>query len=115
MHFLSELKVAFIRTLHLDDEHAITPPNSHLFAAIGSALNYKEDTTTTLRSLLQTLSGKIHMEFEVEQMEPLFADQEEYDAFLARHNSNHVVQTYLPMRATAILALMPVLPRQKLL
>ena len=91
LHFLSELKVAFIRTLHLDDEHAITPPNSHLFAAIGSALNYKEDTTTTLRSLLQTLSGKIHMEFEVERMEPLFADQEEYDAFLARHNSNHVV------------------------
>ena len=31
------------------------------------------------------------MEFEVERMEPLFADQEEYDAFLARHNSNHVV------------------------
>ena len=91
LHFLSELKVAFIRTLHLDDEHAITPPNSHLFAAIGSALNYKEDTTTTLRSLLQTLSGKIHMEFEVERMEPLFTDQEEYDAFLARHNSNHVV------------------------
>ena len=31
------------------------------------------------------------MEFEVERMEPLFTDQEEYDAFLARHNSNHVV------------------------
>ena len=48
LHFLSELKAAFIRTLNLDDEHAITPDNSHLFAAIGSALNYKEDSVTTL-------------------------------------------------------------------
>ena len=28
LHFLSELKAAFIRTLKLDDEHAITPENS---------------------------------------------------------------------------------------
>ena len=39
LHFLSELKKAFIRTLKLDDEHAITPDNSPLFAAIGSAMN----------------------------------------------------------------------------
>ena len=39
LHFLSELKEAFIRTLKLDDEHIIAPENSHLFAAIGSALN----------------------------------------------------------------------------
>ncbi|MGN0292301.1 MAG: BadF/BadG/BcrA/BcrD ATPase family protein, partial [Lachnospiraceae bacterium] len=91
LHFLSELKAAFIRTLNLDEEHAITPPNSHLFAAIGSALNYKEDNTTTLRELLKTLSSEIRMEFEVERMEPLFENQKEYDDFLARHNSNHVV------------------------
>ena len=51
LHFLSELKAAFIRTLNLDEEHAITPENSHLFAAIGSALNYKEDKVTTLAGL----------------------------------------------------------------
>ena len=54
LHFLSELKAAFIRTLNLDDEHAITPENSHLFAAIGSALNYKPGETTTLVSLRST-------------------------------------------------------------
>ena len=53
LHFLSELKAAFIRTLNLDDEHAITPENSHLFAAIGSALNYKPDETCHAASLLQ--------------------------------------------------------------
>lgn len=39
LHFLSELKTAFVRTLKLDDEHTIVPDNSHLFAAIGSAMN----------------------------------------------------------------------------
>ena len=42
LHFLSELREAFIRTLKLDEEHAIVPDNSHLFAAIGSALNAEE-------------------------------------------------------------------------
>ncbi len=90
LHFLSELKAAFIRTLHLDDEHAITPDHSHLFAAIGSALNYKADSTTTLADLRKQLSSEIHMEFEVARMEPLFASQSDYDQFLARHNGHHV-------------------------
>ncbi len=62
LHFLSELKAAFIRTLNLDDEHAITPDNSHLFAAIGSALNYKEDSLTTQSALLKTLTSGILMQ-----------------------------------------------------
>ena len=40
LHFLSELKAAFIRTLNLTDEYIIAPDNSHLFAAIGSAFAY---------------------------------------------------------------------------
>ena len=90
LHFLSELKSAFIRTLNLDDEHAITPENSHLFAAIGSALNYKEDSVTTLKSLIDRLSSGIKMEFEVARLEPLFENQEAYDAFCERHGNNHV-------------------------
>ncbi len=90
LHFLSELKASFIRTLNLDDEHAITPENSHLFAAIGSALNSKAESSTTLSSLVERLSKGIKMEFEVARMEPLFADQADYDAFLERHSNNHV-------------------------
>ena len=90
LHFLDQLKAAFIRTLNLDDEHAITPENSHLFAAIGSALNYKEDHVTTLSDLVNKLSSDIHMEFEVARMEPLFADQAAYDEFTRRHQNNHV-------------------------
>ncbi len=92
LHFLSELKAAFIRTLKLDDTHAITPDNSHLFAAIGSALNCKEAHATTLNALLERLTGEIRMEFEVARMEPLFASREEFDEFLERH-SRHRVET----------------------
>lgn len=95
LHFLSELKAAFIRTLNLDDEHAITPDNSHLFAAIGSALNYKEDVTTSLAALKQKLSSDIHMEFEVARMEPLFLDQKDYDTFRARHDGHNVASADL--------------------
>ena len=88
LHFLSELKVAFIRTLNLDDEHAITPDNSHLYAAIGSALNCKPEQNTTLSSMLEKLNSDIHMEFEVARLDPLFKDQAEYDTFRARHDGH---------------------------
>ncbi|MBS7238835.1 MAG: 2-hydroxyacyl-CoA dehydratase [Acetatifactor sp.] len=90
LHFLSELKVAFIRTLKLDEEHIIDTDNSHLFAAIGSALNAKEDVSFSLDELVQKLSGEIHMEFEVERMEPLFEDRAAYEAFQLRHAAHRV-------------------------
>ena len=90
LHFLSELRASFVRTLKLDDEHAITPDNSHLFAAIGSALNAKEGCSTTLGALRQKLSGTIHMDFEVARMEPLFSSEEDYEHFIARQSCHRV-------------------------
>ncbi len=90
LHFLSELRTAFIRTLKLDEEHTILPDHSHLFAAIGSALNYKKDTQLPLKSILEKLSVDIHMEFEVDRLEPLFRSEAEYRAFLSGHRSNKV-------------------------
>ena len=90
LHFLSSLRNAFIRTLNLDKEHTIIPENSHLFAAMGSALNSKDDSITTLRDLEESLSKEIHMEFEVARMEPLFKSKEEYTSFQQRHASKSV-------------------------
>ncbi len=90
LHFLPELKQAFIRTLKLDDEHAITPENSHLFAAIGSAMNAKGDVLFSMDDLLQKLSQTIHLEFEVARMDPLFSSHEEYDSFVERQNQYNV-------------------------
>ena len=92
LHFLPELREAFIRTLKLDEEHTIIPENSHLFAAIGSALNYKEDNQISLEALIDKLSGEIHMEFEVERLDPLFADQAAYDEFRERHSKATVTK-----------------------
>ena len=86
LHFLPALREAFIRTLKLDDEHTIAPNHSHLFAAIGSALNSKRDLHVSLRDMQNRLEGKIKMEFEVDRMEPLFASEAEFHAFKERHD-----------------------------
>ena len=90
LHFLDQLRAAFVRTLKLDDEHTIILENSHLFAAIGSALNFKPEATTTLGAIEEKLSGELKMEFEVARLEPLFSDEAAYDDFLRRHGENHV-------------------------
>ena len=92
LHFLTELKEAFIRTLRLDEEHTIEVENSHLFAAMGSAMNAKEDNFLLLSEMKERLSGEIHMEFEIGRMDPLFESQEEYDAFTERHSKACVVK-----------------------
>lgn len=91
LHFLPELKETFIRTLKLDEAHIIAPDHSHLFAAIGSALNSKPETSMELKHILKKLSSEIHMEFEVERMEPLFSSQEDYERFQKRHSRHHVI------------------------
>ena len=95
LHFLSELKAAFIRTLKLDEEHIINTDNSHLFAAIGSALNAKSDISCTMEEMVDKLSSEIKMEFEVERMEPLFADEAAYHAFQKRHSAHHIASKEL--------------------
>ena len=91
LHFLDQLKAAFIRTLKLDEEHAITPENSHLFAAMGSAMNAKKEQESVVLSAMEDrLHSAIQLEFEVARMEPLFASQEEYNAFNERQSRYNV-------------------------
>ncbi|MBP3261456.1 BadF/BadG/BcrA/BcrD ATPase family protein, partial [Pseudobutyrivibrio sp.] len=77
LHFLDQLREAFIRTLKLDDEHAILLDNSHLFAAIGSALNSKEENNLPMDDLIDKLSEGIKMDFEVARLEPLFEGEDD--------------------------------------
>ena len=90
LHFLSELRHAFIRTLKLDDEHIIAPVHSHLFAAIGSALNSKRDFHISLQDMQNRLANRIQMEFEVERLEPLFKSEKDYREFTNRHAKHQV-------------------------
>ena len=92
LHFLTELKAAFIRTLNLTKEQVIAPEHSHLFAAMGAAMNSKYDTEITLSDLADRLSTGIQLEFEVSRMKPLFDSQAEYEQFTARHSIHTVKQ-----------------------
>lgn len=87
--FLMGLRERFVQTLHLDGEHAVFPENSDCFAAIGAALcasDYQARPFDELFTLLQqtvTLSGT------TDTLPSLFQSEEEYHAFLERHNAMH--------------------------
>lgn len=92
LHFLTELKKAFIRTLHLTPEQIIDPDHSHLFAAIGAAMNSESNVNTNLSNLIEKLSNGIKMEFEVSRLEPLFHSDEDYNEFKERHSRHSVIK-----------------------
>ncbi|MDO4555879.1 MAG: acyl-CoA dehydratase activase, partial [Lachnospiraceae bacterium] len=92
LHFLSELREAFIRTLHLTGDAIIAPDHSHLFAASGAALNAKEEISISLSDLLHKFDHEIKLDIEVERMKPLFSSEEEYAAFQEEHNRSSVVK-----------------------
>ena len=92
LHFLTELKESFIRTLNLTPEHIVAPENSHLFAAIGSALNASSDVSIQLQDLVDQLHAGIEMDFEVNRLEPLFQDETAYQAFLDRQANHNVTK-----------------------
>jgi len=95
LHFLSELKECFIRTLKLTDDQIIAPNNSHLFAAIGAALNSKREVSLPIDDLILKLSSNIKTAAETPRMEPLFKSTSEYDDFTAKHNIHTVSKSPL--------------------
>ncbi len=95
LHFLPELKKAFIRTLKLTPETTVDPANSHLFAAMGAALSADDQAAVPLSQLQQRLEQGVEMAFELKRLDPLFACQSDYDAFRARHDKAIVAKAPL--------------------
>ena len=86
LHYLDQLRKRFILTLNLKDEDIIFPPDANLFVAMGAALsdNRGEVSLSELKNKITSLSAvESH---EVERLAPLFANEEEKQAFLDRHN-----------------------------
>ena len=86
--FLKGLRERFVETLQLDEEHAIFPKDGDCFAAIGAALCSEEYTARPFEELLKLLEESRDATTVVDTMPPLFQSQEEYDAFVARHNAS---------------------------
>ena len=77
--------------MNLKDDEIIAPTHSHLFAAVGAALNAKEEVTTDFEHLLKQFEKKIELQQEVDRLEPLFKNDQEYKSFVKDHN-RHVVK-----------------------
>ncbi|GHU62969.1 2-hydroxyglutaryl-CoA dehydratase [Clostridia bacterium] len=90
LHFLSELKQAFIRSLELTEEEIVDLPNSHLFAAIGSALHADLALEISLERLEERLLATVNVTQEIKRLEPLFSHEREYEEFLKRQENNVV-------------------------
>ncbi len=95
LHFLDQLRETFIRTLNLTGDAIIAPEHSHLFAAIGAAMNSKYETSFPITDLIGRLSKGISMNFEIKRMEPLFHNEAEYQTFLDRHSAHAVKKARL--------------------
>ena len=96
LHFLPELKKAFIRTLKLTPETTVDPENSHLFAAMGAALESGDAEAISMDGLIDRLDKGVEMAFELKRLDPLFATREDHQAFCARHSKAVVRRESLP-------------------
>ncbi len=85
LHFLPQLKKAFIRTLNLTEETTVDPENSHLLAAMGAALSAEKNDEKTLSELLTAFEKGIFVAYEMPRLPALFETQEDYAAFCHRH------------------------------
>ena len=84
LYFLKGLRLAFSRTLGLDETHAVFPETAPCFMSIGAAIYAAEEKEETIEELTARLSAVSDTD-NIAVGEPLFADHAEYDAFVARH------------------------------
>ncbi len=89
LHFLSELRAAFVRTLKLTPENTVIPDTPHLFAALGASM-MAEGEPISLTELIRRLEGCTNMSFELKRLDPLFDGEDDYKAFKARHESHKI-------------------------
>jgi len=96
LYFLSELRKRFIETLNLTELQVIFPNNSQLFVAIGAALAAKDAEIYEFKVLAAKLSTlKEKTSNEIQRLDSLFKDTNEYINFKERHEKNKVKRSSL--------------------
>ena len=91
LSFLPELRKRFIETLNIQPEDVIFPDNSRFFVSIGAAFLAEKYEETTLPKILELLKNSDQTKLrDTALIEPLFADQADYDEFRARHDKAKV-------------------------
>ncbi|MBQ3106074.1 MAG: CoA activase, partial [Eggerthellaceae bacterium] len=110
LQYLPELRKRFYETLALDEEHIIVPDNAHLFVASGCAIAGAASETVKrerLHDVVERLRNLGDMQgSEVVRLPPLFASEEDYAEFKARHDGECVKRGSLAdYRGTAYLGI----------
>lgn len=90
LSFLSELRQRFIGTLNLQPENIIAPENAQFFVAIGAALSSKKNKITNFNAIYNNIPNLNNSTSATNLLQPLFANEEEYDQFQLRHSRNTV-------------------------
>lgn len=89
LHFLPQLRQAFIETLNLTDETAILPDNAHYYVALGCALSLREEAEIKPEELSQIAERlekiKVSDIAAGGGLEPLFTSEEDLASFRQRH------------------------------
>lgn len=91
LHFLSELRERFIKTLELSEEDVIYPQDPQLYVAIGAAIGSVMETPISFKTLKDKMGAEETTNTEtIRKLEPLFIDEKEYDEFKKRHNKYNI-------------------------
>ncbi|WP_252230655.1 2-hydroxyacyl-CoA dehydratase [Clostridium sp. ZBS15] len=91
LFFLSELRQRFIETLNLKEEEVIFPKNPQLFVAQGAALLSTKNNFTDLESIVKKVKNLSAIkDDDVERLDVLFENEDEYIKFKKRHEKAKV-------------------------
>lgn len=96
LHFLPELKKRFIETLQLDEEHTVEVEDGNYFVAVGAALS-EEARPVTMEQVNESVA-KTEQVMAAEERKAdfvLFANEQEYADFKARHDKDKVPKAEL--------------------
>jgi predicted CoA-substrate-specific enzyme activase len=89
LHFLPELRKRFTETLELDENSIIAPDNSHYYVALGAAILSENDVMISAADLCERVNSTLGNNGyeETVRLAPLFASNDEFAKFTARHDS----------------------------
>uniref|UniRef100_UPI002729DB7F acyl-CoA dehydratase activase n=1 Tax=Romboutsia ilealis TaxID=1115758 RepID=UPI002729DB7F len=91
LHFLSSLRDRFKSVLKLDDKDIIFPKDAQLYVAMGASLLSKKEESIELTSLIKKIQSLDINDFDnVDKLEPLFKDENDYNEFVKRHNKDTI-------------------------
>lgn len=94
LHFLPELRQAFIKTLADRADGFITPDHAQLLVAVGAAM-LADGETVSIDALCERLASGRRPGQELTRIAPLFASEGEKTRFFQRHQAVQVAQASL--------------------